>query len=60
MPDFSLCYGERDGETCPKRAYCRRFLAKPDPVMQSYMEPPPVMNSCTDFWPVDYTINERD
>lgn len=32
MPDISLC----DNESCSQKEKCFRFMAKPDPVWQSY------------------------
>lgn len=64
MPDFSLCRGERRfangvAELCPKRVYCRRYLAEPGP-FQPWMVAPEVMASCADFWPVQYIPEERE
>ena len=64
MPDFSLCRGERRfvngvADLCPKRVYCRRYLAEPGP-LQSWMSPPEEMASCTEFWPVQFTREERE
>jgi hypothetical protein len=57
MADFAMCRGEAyPNEICPKRGYCRRYLATPSET-QSYMEPPEPMVSCPEFWPVPY---ERD
>lgn len=55
-----MCRGEAyPAEICPKRGYCRRYLATPNPDYQSYMEPPEPMVSCPEFWPVPYERDEQ-
>jgi len=47
MSDISMC----ENETCPKRAQCYRFTAKPTPYRQAYGDfTPDERGECEYFW----------
>lgn len=53
MADITMCIGldqERKVE-CPMRHHCRRYLARPDPLMQSWFAELPLKDdgTCSEF-----------
>jgi hypothetical protein len=50
-PDITMC----KGDDCPKRDKCYRYLAEPEPHMQSYFLTPPNIDGveCDSFWEID-------
>lgn len=58
MPDISMC----TGGDCPMSDMCYRFLATPEPLMQTYFLDPPVKPSgrCDYYWEVDQIKNKSN
>lgn len=41
------------GRGCPVKELCKRFMAPPDPIWQSYMDPPKDPENCPMWWPYE-------
>jgi hypothetical protein len=53
MPDISMCSGEQDTYSCPRKDTCHRYTAKPNPYQQSYFMALPFdreNNICDHYW----------
>lgn len=66
MPDITMCKGVKDGITCPNRGECYRYLAKPDPLYQSYfseapfrLKPDGIKPDCDHYWHDFYNGRDR-
>lgn len=53
MPDIAMCYGEKEGRTCPHRKICYRATVKPTEFRQSYFATLPLTEegTCEYFTP---------
>ena len=49
MSDITMC----PGGSCPWKANCKRHTAQPDPIWQSWMQPPWDGKDCATFWPTE-------
>jgi hypothetical protein len=50
MVDVCKC----EGNDCPLKEKCYRFVSHPDPIGQSYFLEPPfkIKKECTFYWPI--------
>jgi hypothetical protein len=56
--DIAKCPGELDGEICPLRDECRRYLVSATD-WQTWMLPVTFGEGCEMFWPVDHETRKE-
>lgn len=60
MPDITMCTGRNGAIVCPLRTQCYRYMAKPNPWWQSFMNAPIAHEDqvCESYWADRTSENE--